>query len=77
MVILCSTCVKRVYIRLLNCCIRRYGLASVAQDIHREIEARRPANTAVLRLNTSRSWLPRRPPDELSGKRTLRPIIGL
>jgi hypothetical protein len=46
MVILCSTCVKRVYIRLLRCCTRRYGLASVAQDIHREIEARTPVNTA-------------------------------
>ena len=48
MVILCSTRVNRVYIHLLVCCRRRYPLASVAQDIHSEIEAWKPVNTRVL-----------------------------
>jgi hypothetical protein len=77
MVILCSTCVNRVYIRLLACCARRYGLASVAQGIHREIQARRPLSTAVFWLYASQTVIARRPPDELLSKRILRLILGL
>jgi hypothetical protein len=53
MIILCSACVKRFYIRLPVCCMRRYPLACCLVDLRRIIGVGDRFSTPVFWLNTS------------------------